>query len=151
RLPSLNPDACLGPCIGTNVKPMRSQEAVFGLEHQLGPVTAVSLRYIHKQLDRGIEDTGAIDPVTDDEPYIIGNPGEGPTQTFNLVNNRAVYAGSGGTYTLPKPKRQYDAMEASLNKRFASNWSFYGSYTFSRDYGNYPGLAESDEAGIGGN
>src|SRR5258708_6123874 len=149
RLPSLNPDACLGPCIGNGIKPMRSQEAAFGLEHQLGAVTAVSFRYVHKQLDRGIEDTGSIDPVTDDEPYIIGNPGEAQSATFNIVNNVDVYAGSTGQYKLPKPKRQYDAAEVAFDKRFASRWSFHGSYTLSRDYRNYPGLSESDEAGSG--
>jgi hypothetical protein len=146
RLPSLNPDACLGPCIGTGIKPMRSQEAAFGLEHQLSAVTAVSFRYIHKQLDRGIEDTGAID-ANDDEPYIIGNPGEGLTATFNIIDNTDRYAGSSGAYKLPKPKRQYDAAEVAFDKRFASRWSFHGSYTLSRDYGNYPGLSESDENG----
>jgi outer membrane receptor protein involved in Fe transport len=141
RLPSLNPGD-----VSTDIKPMRSQEAVFGLEHQLGPVSAVSFRYIHKQLDRGIEDTGAIDE-NDDEPYIIGNPGESRTQTFNIVDNHDVYAGSTGKYTLPKPKRQYDAAEFAFDKRFSASWSFHASYTLSRDYGNYPGLSESDENG----
>src|SRR5205814_1982537 len=101
---------------------------------------------VHKQLDRGIEDTGAIDATTDGEPYIIGNPGEGPTKTFNLLGGRDVYAGSSGNYTEPKPKRTYDAVELAFDKRFSRRWAFYTSYTLSRDYGNYPGLAESDEA-----
>jgi hypothetical protein len=111
----------------------------------------VGVRYVHKQLDRGIEDTGAIDPETDDEPYIIGNPGESGTKTFNVVTNCfstptcSVYAGSSGQHVLPKPKRQYDAVELSFDKRLSHNWSFHGSYTLSRDYGNYPGLGESDE------
>ncbi len=46
---------------------------------------------------------------------------------------------------MPKPKRQYDAMELSLNRRFASNWFAGASYTLSRLYGNYSGLANSDE------
>jgi hypothetical protein len=147
RLPSLSSGACGGPCISNVVKPMRSQEATVGLEHQLSGSSSVEFRYVHKQLDRGIEDTGAIDPVTDDEPYIIGNPGEGPTATFNIVNNRDVYAGSSGTYKLPKPNRKYDAGEVKYQKRFANNWSLFGSYTLSRLYGNYPGLSESDENG----
>jgi len=77
---------------------MRSQEAAFGLEHQLGPVSSVLVRFVHKQLDRGIEDTGAIDANTDDEPYIIGNPGEGPSRTFNLVGGRTLYPGSSRQY-----------------------------------------------------
>jgi len=128
------------------------------MEHQVGATSSITFRYVHKQLDRGIEDTGSIDPATNNEPYIIGNPGEGPTQTFNIVNCNAapgvptcdVYAGSSGQYTLPKPKRDYDAGEFTYTKRFSHNWSVYGSYTLSRLHGNYPGLSESDEAGATG-
>jgi carboxypeptidase family protein/TonB-dependent receptor-like protein len=158
RQPSLSADACGGPCLDTNMKPMRSQEASVGFEHQLNATSSVTFRYVHKQLDRGIEDTGSIDPATNNEPYIIGNPGEGPSQTFNVVPCSAavqaqgvptcdVYAGSSGQYTLPKPKRNYDAGEVQYNKRFSHNWSLFSSYTLSRLNGNYPGLSESDENG----
>jgi len=50
-----------------------------------------------------------------------------------------------GDFPMPKPKRQYDAMELTLNRRFASNWFAGASYTLSRLYGNYSGLANSDE------
>ena len=32
-----------------------------------------------------------------------------------------------------------------MARRFADNWMFNASYTLSRLYGNYPGLASSDE------
>ncbi|HEX5475952.1 MAG TPA: TonB-dependent receptor [Vicinamibacterales bacterium] len=137
-----------GVNIEPNIKPMRSQEVTFGLEHQLGPVTAVSARYIHKQLNRGIEDVGDLGP--DGEAYIIANPGEGIVQQFDISTGTSLYAPQGGTdltQTLPKPKRNYDAVELDFTKRLANNWSFYGSYTWSRDWGNYPGLSESDENG----
>ena len=60
-----------------DLKPMKQQEATFGLEHQLNDVIALSVRYVHKQIDRAIEDTGALDP-SGTEIYIIANPGEGP-------------------------------------------------------------------------
>jgi hypothetical protein len=124
-----------GQDIEGDLKPMRSQELAFGLEHQLNNVMALSARYIHKQVDRAIEDTGSRDPVTFSETYIIANPGEGLTKlAFQGVD-------------LPKPKREYDGFELALDKRFADNWSFRGSYLISRDYGNYPGLSESDENG----
>jgi hypothetical protein len=161
RLPSLSNVACAGPCLDTGIRPMRSQEATVGFEHQLGSTSSVSVRYVHKQLDRGIEDTGSIVPYDNaiasagDESYIIGNPGEGPSQTFNVVNCNAApgvptcdtYAGSSGAYTEPKPKRNYDAADFSYTKRFSHNWSVYGNYTLSRLWGNYPGLSESDENG----
>ena len=46
---------------------------------------------------------------------------------------------------MPKVKRNYDAMELKFGRRFANNWMFNASYTLSRLYGNYPGLASSDE------
>ena len=42
--------------IDPDLKPMKMQEATFGLEHQLNNVLAVSARYVHKQIDRAIED-----------------------------------------------------------------------------------------------
>ncbi|MGH9409461.1 MAG: hypothetical protein ACRD1V_08400 [Vicinamibacterales bacterium] len=158
RLPSLSNSACDGPCIAPGIKPMRSQEASASLEHELTSTSSVKFRYIHKQLDRGIEDTGSIDPLTNNEPYIIGNPGEGPSQTFNVVPCSPavqaqgvltcdVYAGTSGAFKEPKPKRDYDAAEFDYNKRFAHNWSLYATYTLSRLYGNYSGLSNSDENG----
>jgi len=49
--------------------------------------------------------------------------------------------------TLVKPKRQYDAVEARFDKRFAKNYQFVASYTWSRLFGNYSGLSSSDEEG----
>ena len=48
-------------------------------------------------------------------------------------------------FNTPKPKRQYDALELSLEKRFSNNWFGSASYVYSRLYGNYAGLANSDE------
>jgi len=141
RLPSLNPGDVQG-----GIKPMRSQELAIGFEQQLSNVMGVGVRFIHKQLDRGIEDTGDIDS-DDNEVYTIANPGEGLTQTYNLGEFGAFYAGSSGQYTLPKPKRNYNAVEFTLEKRLSNQWFFKGSYTLSKLSGNYPGLAESDESG----
>jgi len=48
---------------------------------------------------------------------------------------------------LPSALRHYDAVELRLNKRLANNWAMTASYTWSRLYGNYGGLASSDENG----
>ena len=45
----------------------------------------------------------------------------------------------------PKPKREYDALELTFEKRFADNWSLRAYYTLSKLNGNYSGLANSDE------
>jgi hypothetical protein len=93
----------------------------------------VGARFVHKQINRAIEDVGFLFPGIG-EVYVIANPGEG------------VVAGptAEGLY-FPKPKREYDALELTFDRRFADNWSLRGYYTLSRLYGNYSGLANSDE------
>ncbi len=46
---------------------------------------------------------------------------------------------------MPKPVRKYDAMELSVNRRFSKGMFGSFSYVYSRLYGNYAGLASSDE------
>ena len=41
--------------------------------------------------------------------------------------------------------RDYDAFEIGLDKRFVNNFYFNANYTYSRLFGNYSGLASSDE------
>jgi len=102
----------------------------------LNATMAVSVHYVHKQLDRTVEDTGFLTPEGD-EGYVIANPSEG--QTSLAFTNPNV--------PMPKPKRQYDSVEFALDKRFANNWSLRAAYLWSRLYGNYSGLSQSDENG----
>jgi hypothetical protein len=131
RHPSFGSDA-----IEPDLKPMRMQEAVVGFEQQLTSVTAGSIRYVHKQIDRAIEDTGALD-AQGNEIYIIANPGEGLTE-FAFTDPRV---------NLPKPVRDYDAVEFAFDKRYQDNWSLRLSYMWSRLNGNYSGLSQGDENG----
>ena len=48
---------------------------------------------------------------------------------------------------MPKPKRKYDSVEFSLNKRMANRWQGRFSYMWSRLYGNHTGLSQGDENG----
>jgi hypothetical protein len=131
RHPSFGSDA-----IEPDLKPMRMQEAVVGFEQQLTAMTAASVRYVHKQIDRAIEDTGALD-AQGNEIYIIANPGEGLTE-FAFTNPRV---------NLPKPVRDYDAVEFAYDKRYSNNWFARLSYMWSRLEGNYSGLSQGDENG----
>ncbi len=129
RHPSFGSDA-----IEPDLKPMKMQEAAGGLEYQLAANKALSLRYVHKQIDRAIEDTGSLD-AQGNEIYIIANPGEGLTKlAFTGVN-------------LPRPKRNYDSVEFAFDRRMSDNWSLRASYLWSRLYGNYSGLSQADENG----
>ncbi len=120
--------------IDPNLKPMQSQEASFGLEHQLSSTTALSLRYVRKWLVRAIDDTGSLD-ADNNEIYVIANPGEGLTAS--------AFPGT----PLPKPKRIYNGVELTFTKNFSNNWYLRTSYLWSRLNGNYSGLSQSDENG----
>jgi hypothetical protein len=127
--------------IEPDLEPMKSQELSFGFDHQLNATMAIGVRWVHKQLDYGIEDVGQLD-ADQNEIYLIANPGFGIASTVYDVN--------GNTYTTPEyPKavRDYDSVEFVYNKLFANNWSLRTSYMWSRLYGNYSGLSQSDENG----
>jgi hypothetical protein len=96
----------------------------------------LSGRYSHKNVDRAVEDIGFSSP-TGSEAFIIGNPGEGLA---------AEVANDFGFIPL-KAERKYDAVEVRLDKRFSRNYYFNANYTWSRLFGNYSGLASSDEEG----
>lgn len=134
RHPSLGEDT-----LDPNLKPYKSQEMVFGADRELTQVLSVGVRYVHKQLDRVVEDTGALD-AQQNEIYVIGNPSEGPLQTAYTLTN-------GTKIPLPKPKRDYDAVELRFEKRMAKRWSGRASYMWSRLYGNHTGLGQADENG----
>ena len=101
-------------------------------QHDLGHEMSVGVRYVHKQVDRAIEDQGRL--VGTDIVYYITNPGFGLGQ--QLVP---------GLPDQPKAVRDYDAVELDFRKRLNDRWSFWGRYWWSRLHGNYSGLASSDE------
>ena len=134
RHPSLGEDT-----LDANMKPFKSQEAVIGFDREISRLVSFGARYVHKQLDRVVEDTGALD-AQQNEIYVIGNPSEGPLATAYVLAN-------GTKVPMPKPQRDYNAVELSLNKRMADRWSGRFSYLWSRLYGNHTGLGQGDENG----
>jgi hypothetical protein len=152
RLPSVTPG--LDVELQGSLKPMRSQELSFGFEHQLNPSLSASVRFVHKQLDRGIDDIGDL-VGAGDEAYIIANPGEGLVEQFDISTGTSLFKPqlAGGfpanaqLITMPKATRNYNSVELALAKHFANNWMFHGSYMWSRDAGDYSGLSSSDENG----
>jgi hypothetical protein len=138
RIPSNDPSKAL---IDPNLKPIKQQMLDIGYEYSVSPTLVASARYTHRNLIRTIEDIGYEAP--DGETYNIGNPGFG---TVASKANWLKWMGP-GIPTTPKAVRNYDAIEIRLDKRFAQNYQFAASYTYSRLWGNYSGLASSDEDG----
>jgi hypothetical protein len=138
RIPSFGSDS-----IDPNIKPMRQQTMVIGAEYQLNSATVLSAHYVHSLLNRTIEDIGQILP-DGDTIYPLGNPGEG---VFTKETNHISMTPD---FTMPKPKRQYDALELSFTRRFTKSWFLGANYTYSRLYGNYSGISDTDEIAVGG-
>jgi len=134
RIPSNDPsDNTIDP----NLKPMRRRVWDFSTDYAFASNFVFSARYTHNSVDRIIEDVGTLSDKG--EKYFIANPGFGLT----------VAPGTWGTGfpNTPKAKRNYDAVELRLDKRFAKSYMISTSYTLSRLYGNWSGLASSDENG----
>jgi len=133
RVPSNDPsDNRVDP----NLKAARESSIDIGTEFELNDSWVVGGRYVHKQIDRTIEDVGVFDQ-NQNELFFIANPGFG-------VTSEPFFPGVPAT---PKAKRVYNGVEFRVNKRFGDNWFANASYTYSKLYGNYSGLASSDENG----
>ena len=133
RHPSNDPD---DSTIDPNLKPLESNEITIGIEHMLTSKIAVGARYVRKELVRTIEDVGVLDPAIG-EVFFIANPGEGVATDI-----------LGPEFpSQPKAVRDYDGLTLTIRKNFSNNWGLNASYTYSKLYGNYSGLASSDEGG----
>ncbi|HVS32656.1 MAG TPA: TonB-dependent receptor [Thermoanaerobaculia bacterium] len=112
------------------IRPMETRELTIGAEQAVSAVFSIGFRLVHKELVRTIEDMGVL--VGDDEIYIYGNPGSGLSRSLGAV-------------PMPRARRDYDAVEVQASRRVGSALALRASYTWSRLYGNYSGLANSDE------
>jgi hypothetical protein len=129
------------------LKPMSQREISLGLEKKLAENLSATVRLVQKHLRYAVEDVGVISG--EEIFYYEANPGYG----YSLPISQ------GGKFddkypAVPKAKREYWALNLSLDKRFSRNWFGGFSYTFSRLTGNYSGLASSDEytsSGVGRN
>jgi hypothetical protein len=128
-----NPNA---NCIDPDLNPSRQQEFTIGFDHELGARTSVGVRYVHKQIDYTIDDVGIIVPGVG-EVYYYANPGYG----------LAEYTIGREYPAQPKAKRDYDGVEFRFQRRLTDGFLVNASYLYSRLYGNFSGLASSDENG----
>ncbi len=137
RIPSnLGGDLATLGGIDPDIEAFQQTEYTVGFERDMGRGYLFTSRYTHKQVDVAVEDIGFY-AATGGEAYIIGNPGRGAAREFYEA----------GGYVALEPVRDYDALEVRVVKRFVNSAYFDASYTLSRLYGNYAGLASSDELG----
>lgn len=124
--------------IDPNLKPTKEHAYTFGADYAFARDLVFSGRFTRKVLDRTIDDVGM--PTENFENYCICNPGFG-SSVEDLIS-----FGYPGT---PKAVREYTGLEFTVDKRFSNHWYVNATYLWSRLFGNYSGLASSDENGRG--
>lgn len=104
-------------------------EFTLGYERRIGEDFRAGIKGIYRKLREVVEDA-----ENDNGIEIMGNPGKGD---LNF---------------LPNFSREYSALEITFQKP-RGRYNFLVSYTLSRNYGNYPGVFDSDliypEANVG--
>jgi hypothetical protein len=122
--------------VDPSTKPTYLDSTSIGLERQVGTHGVFAIHYVHNDLKRVIEDVGTV--TNGNRVLYITNPADGVAATM---------AATGLTAAFPTPpvKRVYDAIEFGVGRRLSQHWLASANYTYSRLYGNYPGLASSDE------
>ena len=129
--------------IDPRIHPMDERRLNVALEHQFAQRLVGSVRYTRSDILHGIEDIGVLN-ADDDEEYLIGNPGFGDTRDTKSIYGQKTP--NGKEFLVPKAVRQYNAVEFRLQGQ-ANRFNYLTSYTWSRLYGNWSGLANSDESG----
>ncbi len=124
--------------VAPGLKPMSQDQWSGGVDYQWNPQTTVGVRYTHQKLRRAVEDLAVL--VQGNAAYIYANPGEGNAVTDPLITGRTA-----SPLNYPRPRRDYDAVDIHVTRRWANHWTGNFSYTWSRLYGNYGGTANSDE------
>ncbi|MBK7394359.1 MAG: TonB-dependent receptor [Chloracidobacterium sp.] len=123
--------------VDPNLKPFKQEEMTFGVESEISPLYILSARYTRKNVKDAIEDQANLG-LFEAESYIIGNVGVGLAYTSRVA---------GGVSKQTTVQRVYNGFEVGITRRLSNNYFFSANYTYSRLFGNYSGLASSDEFG----
>ena len=143
--------------VAPNLNPYEQHESVFGVDHQFARNVALEVRWDRRRLDHAIEDAALFSSALASETFVIVNPGQGVDHTFDGFYN-FLYGTSSNCSTLvggcppslPLAVRDYDGVEFRLTKASSSHWAGMFSYTYSRFWGNYTGLTNTDISDGGG-
>lgn len=119
------------------IKPYSKIEYTFGVQQRLWEDVSLTARFLHNRVLWAIEDIGF--QTAEGELYFNGNPG---SDWINGLQDDLL----GTNYPdQPKAKRDYYSVDVGIDKRFSNNWMGGIHYTWSYLWGNFSGLASSDE------
>ncbi|MBI3050631.1 MAG: TonB-dependent receptor [Acidobacteria bacterium] len=127
-----------------DAKSTYKDEFLAGAEFEVLPETSAGIRYIHRDMPRILEDIGTAQMVL----YDLGVPGLESVEYFitNVNRNTKVFPATAGVTQahFEDPVHEYNAVELTLDRRLANNWSAFASYRWSRLRGNFEGFYRSD-------
>ncbi|MGE5184709.1 MAG: TonB-dependent receptor domain-containing protein [Acidobacteriota bacterium] len=133
-------------------------EYIGGAEYEILDDLKIGVAFQHRSFGRVIEDVSTDGANT----YIIANPGEfsasdesafqqridrtdDPTAKARLQHELDLYR---GIRTFDTARRDYNALQFTLTRRFSKSLYVQGSYTYSRTQGNYPGSFSPDNGQV---
>ena len=143
------------------LKGMYLDEIIAGISYDVGWDLVLSASYLYRSLGNVVEDI-SIDGAAN---YIIANPGvipsaeriaelqaevrrlqpdtspAGQEKLAQAEARLAAYRSIGSQY--PKPRRDYQGVVLTAQKRLSNRFGLLANYTYSRMIGNYPGTYDS--------
>jgi outer membrane receptor protein involved in Fe transport len=147
-----------GILVATGLKAQYLDETILGAEYEIMEDLKVGLSFQNRTLGRVLEDLSTDNADT----YVLANPGswsqaeedallkkidnETDADELNRLNNQLIQFR--GIRQFDKPRRDYNAVTATMSKRFSRKFYAQSSYTYSKTEGNYQGLFSSDNGQI---
>jgi outer membrane receptor protein involved in Fe transport len=122
--------------VDPSLRPTQTEEFTLGVDHELNQTMSVGVRFVRKWADYVIESVCQFEQGVDTLDCGVNNPGFGP------IGGRPFLDGP----PQPPARRVYDGLEFRFRKRLANRWSMDASYLYSRLWGNWSGVASTDEA-----
>ncbi|WP_440055940.1 TonB-dependent receptor [Pseudoalteromonas sp. T1lg65] len=148
-----------GLIASSSLKPMYSDEFTIGYQTSIFDDMAFGVRAIYRDLGRSVEDTdvgpvlakklvelGIEDKVGQGSYYVLNNPGEAVTMSFDFDGDGQVddITLSPEELALQDAVRKYLALEFTLEGNITDRIRINASYTWSHNYGNTEGLVKTD-------
>jgi hypothetical protein len=144
-----------GSLTAPGVKGQYMDEIVGGIEFEIVDDLKLGVSFQDRRFGRVIEDVS----VDNANTYIVSNPGEwsaeeerkfqqridqetDPAKKDRLMRQLEMFK---GIRIFDKPRRNYDALQFTMTRRFSKHLYTQASYTYSRTFGNYPGLINYDD------
>ncbi|MGN6108070.1 MAG: TonB-dependent receptor domain-containing protein, partial [Kofleriaceae bacterium] len=147
-----------GTLVAPGIKSQYMDEVIAGFEYELFDDLKIGVSYQNRRLGRIIEDVSTDGADT----YIIANPGEWSADEEKKLMDRIERTDDMATRArlekqlqlfrgirmFDKPRRDYNALQFTVSRRFSKSLYVQGSYTYSKTQGNYGGLYSADNGQV---